>query len=176
MQQETEENVIDQGSPRQVAEVLSNVFNLVKDGSTDWDTDELGEILIHQLSAPVELEISRLNLTTDERHALKQVGLKPDQSIHDLFIQPNPPLELLHWVKEYAKAASGDPRHPIPAPICSILYYASIAKARWRYRERITTIDDEAIREGLLWALEQSWLDRSLKLVFRSCLETFQID
>lgn len=175
MQAQFENSMNDDQQIHTTATIVSQVFGLVRSDTVGWDPQELGEILAHQMSAPLMLELNRLRLTTDERRCLEELKIGPDLSFGDLFAQPMPHLALLNLVKEYAKAGCSHPSDPIPGPICVVLYYASIAIARLRHKQSITTVDDGSVRRGLVWVLERPWLDPALLPIFDRGLEIFHV-
>jgi len=125
-----------------------------------WGEDELEAILRHQLTVPVQLDLSALRAARQEkvRAVLEASGLVL-KSFGDVFSHPNPPLEVLQMIKDYAKAARASPVSHLPRDIATVLYYLTIAAARVRCGRRISSLSDELLGEGLKWCLARKWLD-----------------
>lgn len=150
------EDLARQATPEQLAELLAQTAS----PAHPWRPGELGALLRHQLAAPVEVSLE--NLPPDLAWQLK--GLSDAEglllkSYADLFAHPRPPLALLRLVKEFAKAAEAAPAGPLPREVGRVLYYASIAAALARWNERITGLDEAALRQGFEWVQEQPWVD-----------------
>jgi hypothetical protein len=47
----------------------------------------------------------------------------------------------------------------LPREISTLVYFLSIGIALLRHAARITELDDNAIRDGLLWAQQPDWVD-----------------
>ncbi len=153
-----------QATPERLAELLAQTASPAR----PWRPEELGALLRHQLTAPVELSLD--NLPPDLARQLK--GLSDAEglllkSYADLFTHPRPPLTLLRLVKEFAKAAQAAPSGPLPPEVARVLYYASIAAAVARWNERLTTLDDTALRRGFAWVREQPWVDAGTRELLR---------
>jgi hypothetical protein len=127
-----------------------------------WGPDELGAVLEHQLSAPLQCDLGRLDkglagrleeLNSAEGPALGTFG--------DLLHHPHPPVELLELAKRFAKACRSHRDSPLPDEVATVLYFLSIAVALTKCGQRITKMDDASLRYSFEWALKQSWLDAS---------------
>jgi hypothetical protein len=137
-----------------------------------WQPEEFGDILQHQLTAPIQLDLGGVDpevapklktLTEAEGLLLK--------SFNDLFRHPHPPIELLQLVKDYAKANRHHPRSHLPHEIAAVIYYLSIVVARLRCRRRITQMRDEELQRGVDWVLTLPWVDDQTKASFREARE-----
>ena len=156
---------------RQVAKLM----DLGAAGERLWRTEELEAILRHQLSAAVQFDLARIDqsLAGKLRNLTEAEGLLL-HSFSDLLHHPNPPVELLILLKDFAKACRNHPDSPLPEEIATLLYFASIAVAMMRACRRITALDDEALRDGVQWLTNQTWLDdktRSLLQEFLTFLD-----
>lgn len=133
-----------------------------------WNAEELGALLRHQLSAPVQFDLSQLNKGAPARLAMladaQQLLLK---SFSDLFRHPNPPLELLKIVKNFAKAGGSHPDSSLPEEVAYVLYYAAIIVARMSCGKRITKLDDATLRRCIELTLAKPWLDESMQALLR---------
>ena len=152
---------------RRLAELLE------VDGSRDrvWRDDELAAVYRHQLSAGIRCDLAGLNARLAEQVNL--LASSTDlilKSYADLFYHPNPPVELLILVKDFAKRCRLSPDSALPPAIASVLYYQSIACALVRCRRRISKLSDDELREGLRWGLSRPWLDESTATLFRECV------
>lgn len=131
-----------------------------------WEPSELGSILRHQMTAPVEFDLTALG---DERagkvRTLATAGDLVVRSFSDLLFHPHPPLELLELTKQFAKASHVSPGSPLPREIARVLYLSSIVAAQVRCGTRITALTDAALSAGLRWAMQQPWVDEKLRLL-----------
>jgi hypothetical protein len=137
-----------------------------------WHSQELSAILRHQMSAPVQFDLSELpaGLGAKLRSLTAAQGLLI-RSFGDLLRHPHPPLELLKLTKRFAKASSHHPDSPLPPEISRVLYYAAIVVAQTRCGERISGLDNAGLKQGLDWALTQLWLDASTRMIFEQGLK-----
>ena len=73
--------------------------------------------------------------------------------------------------KEFAKTNHGFiPRAALPNETPTALYYTSIATALVRLNERISQLDDENLRRGLLWVKDQPWLSDEIKALLTEAM------
>jgi hypothetical protein len=146
------------------AQSLTQMMDLDFAGRGLWEPNELGAILEHQLSAPLEHDLGLVDRAVAGRlAALNTAGGPPLRSFADLLHHPNPPLELLELTKRFAKACRNDRNSPLPGEIATVLYFLSIVVAITKCDRRITKMDDPALRYSLDWALKQPWLDTSTR-------------
>jgi hypothetical protein len=134
----------------------SRLSQLMAGGDADgWRPEEMGAILLHQLSAPLET-------------GLIPGGAAPTRQMTfgDLLHHPLPPVEMLQRVKEFAKACKLAVDGPLPPEVAAVLYFASIIVARLRCGQRISKLDDDALRMGTEWARDQPWLDPPTRSIF----------
>ncbi len=147
---------------------LSRLANLDENAQDIWQPEELGDILRHQLNAPLAFDLTtrepRTQTVLDAVHA---TVAQPPRKFGDLFHHPHPPLDLLKLAKDFAKAHRNSPNSPLPHEIATVLYFASILVALSRHRQRITTLDNPSIRQGIEWVLNQTWVDDATRALFR---------
>ena len=139
---------------------LAGLFDPAPDAERLWRDEELGAILKHQLTAPLQVDLINLErgLAIKVRTLAESQGLTL-KSFGDLLAHPNPPVELLKITKDFAKACRLSPHSPVPREVASVLYFASIAAALVRCRRRISGLSNDALAEGLHWVLARPWLD-----------------
>ncbi len=139
---------------------LATLLDLSPDAERLWRDEELGALLRHQMTAPMQVDLINLErgLALKVRNLAEAQGLTL-KSFGDLLAHPNPPVELLKITKDFAKACRLSPHSPIPHEIASVLYFTSIAAALVRCRRRITGLTNDALAEGFRWVLSRSWLD-----------------
>ena len=88
-----------------------------------------------------------------------------------LLADPMPPTDLLVQVKDFAKINREHSDSAFPREIATMLYYASIAVALVRRGERITSLDNSGLRQGLAWASDQSWADQATRKIAEQASE-----
>ena len=162
----TESNIDHTGRRR-----LAELMRLGEESTRIWHTDELGAILRHQLTVPVEFDLGGMEpgAANKLRTLASSEGLLV-KSFADLLHHPNAPLALLQLTKHFAKANGVHPESALPADVAKVLYYAAIAVALARCRRRITELDDEALWRGFTWAVQQDWVDDAMRTLLREGL------
>jgi len=156
---------------------LADMMFTETDSPQLWQPEELGDILRHEMSAAVEFELGGLNGAMAERlRRLTSARRLLVKSFGDLLGHPNPPVELLEMVKEYAKALSRHPASPLPREIAMALYYAAIVVAHLRCGKRISKLKDQEIRAGLERIAARPWMTGDLRKLFEEGLDRFRRD
>lgn len=126
-----------------------------------WESADLGEILRHQLDTALSSVLGRSGAGPGPAPA----------TVGALLADPAPPVALLWGMKAFAKSADARPDGPLPREVATALYYAAILAALVGGGERITELDDAALRVGTEWALRQPWLAAELRPLFQAGLE-----
>ncbi|NQT91883.1 MAG: hypothetical protein HQ559_03910 [Lentisphaerae bacterium] len=124
-----------------------------------WSADDLRDVLNHQWSAPLAVDLSGLTVENAERVEMLATskGLLL-RSFGDLLEHPHPPLSLLVLTKEFAKRCLSSSNGAVPHDVARVLYFASIATALDRCSLRITKLGDKQIADGISWALSLDWI------------------
>lgn len=153
--EQTEQSLLDSDS-----HALAALLDAGDDDHRIWNAAELCAILKHQLSAPIQVDLTAMEqrLAARLRLAATSQGLLL-KSFGDLLHHPNPPVELLKLTKDFAKACRLSRGGPLPREIATVLYFTSIVAALVRCRRRITRLDDADTRRGVEQCLAQPWLD-----------------
>lgn len=152
-------------------ECLARLLQMSEGHQPLWTSQELAAICRHQLSAPIEYDLR--SLSSDAARKTRFVSAAQGlllRSFADLFSHPQPPLELLELTKEFAKGHRNQPESPLPVEVSTLLYYASVAAALLRCRQRISGLTDQALREGLEWAAALDWVEEPIHQLFAETL------
>jgi len=161
------EHLVQRAQPGSLADVLDCTENK----SPLWRPAELEALLRHQMAAPVQVDLSSLAPALAEQlRGLSDAQALTLRSFADLFQHPQPPVELLRLVKDFAKAAHESSEGPLPPEIARVLYYASIAAALARLKTRITSLSDVQLREGFGWVQTRDWIDPATKELVNQAL------
>ena len=144
-------------SDRHAVSTLLDIAELQR--PAQWQPGELTAILRHQLQAPLSLSLG--TLSAQVAHAIRETQplVEPLLTLDQLLHRPDPPVQLLRLVKQFAKGCRDDPANALPAEIVMLLYYAAIATALTRCGERISNLPDKALRRGVRWVARQGWVD-----------------
>ncbi len=134
-----------------------------------WTAKDAAAALKHQLAAPLLPDLLAAP-TADPAH-LKPLlqGPRAPKTFRQLLSAKNPHPDLLLALKSFATHARADADSPLEGPPATLLYYAAIAAALLHLRQRITTLPDPDLRQGLLWALDQQ-PPAPLPALFRTAL------
>jgi len=158
----------DSESLGQQALSLSKMMNLDAGREPLSETAELEAILQHQLAAPLAPDLSVVDPAVRSR--IREWGEAAGQQLNtfrDLFQHPRPPVELLELTKRFAKHCRNHPEHPLPEEVATVLYFLVLAAALVKCGSRISKLSDAALREGIVWALDQPWLDEATRKILQ---------
>ncbi len=152
------------------AESLAELFGLQTDRDSLWPVEDMAEILRHQMSIPIGRAL--MPCSSDVAG-----GPLPAESVHrislsfdDLLDQPHPPLDLLKAVKLLARKAIHDRSGALPTEIPTAFYFGSIALARLRHGQSITSSDDEVAQIGIKLLLRQPWIEQRLRDILQQAM------
>jgi hypothetical protein len=136
----------------------------------DWRPDELKDMLLHQLRAPLYLSLGTLSAEVVHQLHCNEPPLDARLTLGELFGHPQPPLELLKLVKRFAKQCRREPDNPMPSDLVMLLYFVSIAAALVRLDRRISELADRHLRHGMRWLAAQVWVDAGVKSLLSDAL------
>ncbi len=136
-----------------------------------WPVEDMRRMLRMQLGAKLHLEFDRAGMIERSAvQALAEAASPPVRTFADLFHHARPPLELLWAAKDFAKNCRENPHSEMSPEIALAIYYGSIAAALAHRCERITSLDDDELRQGLNWLYKQSWLDDRTRGLIREAM------
>jgi hypothetical protein len=157
--------------------LLANLMAVDERTPQAWGADDLGPILRHQLDAPMEADLRALDAEIGNKLDKWNASVNPPiKTLHDLFAHPRPPVELLRLAKDFVKTLRNDRQNQFPEEVATVLYFASIAVALLRCRQRITNLGDDALQRSFEWASIQPWVDESLRELLREALNSITND
>jgi hypothetical protein len=137
----------------------------------DWTDNELDVLLVQQLGAEIHFDPKLMSGEMARRlMGLTARGTPLPNRYSDLFRHPEPPIEMLEYVKRVAKATRNHPDSPLQK-ISTVVYYSAILAALMRCGRRITGLDDGGLEFGVTWVLEQTWIDPSTRKLFEEARE-----
>jgi hypothetical protein len=155
----------DNSEPNALADMLA----IDQEAMRLWEPQELAGLLRHQLAAPLEFDLTDAGTASIED--VTRLSQSPERSIRtfgDLLHHPAPPIQLLTFVKDFAKASRQDPKAALPKEITAVLYFASIVVAQQRCGRRISKLEEPELRAGVQWVLEQPWVDADTRSLFEA--------
>jgi DNA-directed RNA polymerase specialized sigma24 family protein len=143
---------------------LTRLLAAIREDAMDdlWATspEDLRSLLAHYMSRPISFVLENLDSTAVE-NVRTRAGVQGllVQSLGDLLHHRRPPVELLQATKAFARAHRQAACKAMPSEVATVLYYASIVAARVSGAQRISGLEDDQLRSGLLWVLDQTWID-----------------
>lgn len=142
---------------------LARLFGIGRGDFLGWEDRELRNILLQQLAAPLSKWLKPDSHAFPPAADASTFEISRLVALGDLLNHPKPPLPFLREAKNVAKVSDARPRAPLPPAVASALYLSTIAVAMTRCGQRITKMNDEQLREGFGWMVEQSWIDPPLR-------------
>jgi len=152
-------------------QLLSTILAFNDPRRREWSDRDLGEMVRHQLAAPLYLSLG--TLSAEVSHEIQKSGgqVNPRITLGQLLAEKKPPVELLKLVKRFAKLCRSDPEGPLPAEIVMFLYYASITVALVRLGEAISHLNGPSLRRGIGWLIAQAWIPPEIGEFLKECRE-----
>jgi hypothetical protein len=161
-------SALQSGSPDGLLRLLS----LGEKTPTSWQEEDASKILQHQLDAELQFDLAPPQPTLaaakadlKELEKAKALGLK---TFRDLFSSAEPPVEVLRLCKDFFKSmVQKTPKESADYGVANVLYQLSIAAARCRLDQRISSLTDAQLLQGIDWSLKRPWLDRNTQVLFK---------
>ena len=149
---------------RSDAQQLSQIMSWDEATPDAWNDQDLAAMLRHQLAAPLEADLSHLELPKSEAktrdETLGKAASAQVRTFQDLFQHPQPPLALVKWAKDFFKQQAGTAASRRPEQeVAYLLYLLSILIPRIRLGTRISKLSDTELRKGIKWAVSRKWLN-----------------
>jgi hypothetical protein len=139
---------------------------------TPWTARDAAAALKHQLAAPLAPDLFSPP-TADAAFLKPLLHAHPGMTFQKLLTMKSPPIDLLVALKTFATHARTSPDSPLAGAPATLLYYAAIAAALTRLQQRITSLSDTDLLEGLAWCLAQH-PPASLKTLYQKALAAVQ--
>jgi len=142
---------------------LARLLKLEEGRRDEWGTDEVEQILEHQLQAPLADEIGRIY--PEKKDQVRDKGRSQDppiETVGELLRRDTPPPDLLEMLKDAAKAARRDKTDTLPVEVPTAIYFATIAVALVKNDARISSLSSEEMKKGFTWTSRQDWFDEQI--------------
>ncbi len=147
---------------------LSSLIDIREIGE-EWRSSELGDILIHQMQAPLEtdLQLAAARKGAGGAETAFTPGVPGDiRSFDQLLHHPEPPLRLLRLCKEFGRDNRISSGGALPDEVAAVIYYAAIFTALLRRGVKITSLSRGEIMAGIRWVKAQTWIDSGTLALF----------
>jgi hypothetical protein len=151
---------------------LARLLNLREQQDDPWSTNDLAQLLQHQLDQNLMSDLSSIAPGAAETVKSQFADVhKAPETYRQLFQYPSPPVRVLELGKEMAKASRKDNESPLPSEISEYLYYAFIAVALVRSSRVISSLSERELQRGIGWALRRTWGDRDIALLLNDAAD-----
>ena len=132
----------------------------------------------HQLAASLGFDLRGLVLTPAKdkvrEMALAQAAANGIQSFEDLLFHREPAAELLRFAKDFFKKGTRiHQKGSAEWQVAYLFYLLTIAAAGAKAQE-ISALPPTDLLKGVLWAVEQTWLDDKTKHLFSAAADRLQ--
>jgi hypothetical protein len=132
-------------------------------------------MLRHQLDAPLEFDLSSLELkgreARDRDKTLTGTTNIQIQTFRDLLFHQQPPLEALKLAKEFFKWRTQSCEKESPVWKVAYLFYLLCLLASGERAAQLTSLGSKDQLKGAKWALAQTWVDQPTKRLILSACE-----
>jgi len=157
---------------------LLRLLDVNESTSIYWQWADVGAMFQHQLSAPLDFDLSgevAHGATTvaalKELPTARHAGIK---TFGTLFLHNEPPVGLLKLSKDFFKrTAKAHPKDSPEHQVAYLCYLLSVIVARLRQGKRITNLKDSEFLSGIAWALKQNWAGKTIHKVFSEAQPVF---
>ncbi len=152
----------DRSEPNQLAKLL----RLDPSVGGDWTEHELGELLSHQLRAPLRADLAMLGGDAiDSLRSHTQGDGNRWETFAGVLFDDMPPIALLTLIKTFAKTHRSDAAGVLPNEIATTIYFLAIAAAAARHRQHITALTPKEVTDGFAWLAAQPWVDQRSRVL-----------
>lgn len=159
---------------RSTPDRLARLMSTSEENSTPMSTEELATAWAGIRKVTIEISLANhdpISSNSPSRMDREPNSDRAEWTYGKLLADPAAPLEALSQLKGFAKINREHPDSALPREIATVLYYASIAAALTKHDQRISSLGDGDLGEGLAWAAEQSWLDEDTRTMLERCIK-----
>ena len=150
-------------SPAQLAKIM----NLDETTPDAWTDQDLAAMLRHQMAAPLDFDLTSLELKAAEAEArtetLAGAAKARIRSFQDLLFHPGPPLELLRLSKDFFKGRIKACQKGSPEWQVAYLFYLLSILAAGSRAARLSNLTPRDLGKAIKWALDQKWVDQKTR-------------
>lgn len=163
-----ESNIFDHRKIQRLAKLL----DLRDDEPSTWSDEQHAASFQLQMALPLRTALADvsprmtalLSLVAGENN-------QPIVTLGDLFEHPQPPIEILQIVKEWATQCMQKKNDDIPPRVAPVIYLAAVAAAFVKCQHRLTRSDDTDLQVTFRQALGASWITGSIRHLFQNALQ-----
>lgn len=131
-----------------------------------WSDRDLSAILRFRLACPLASSVA----TASTGGGSEETPDPGRHTLRDLLTSTTPDLELLRAVRDYAKQTRSQAGGALPNVVATVLYYAAIAAALVRCDRKITSLSDQAMRDGFRWSAARPWIAVSVRTILETAI------
>jgi hypothetical protein len=137
-----------------------------------WSSNELREILEHQMAAPLVAEQERFAMLAGcaTNRVADLISSSSCRTFGDLLRNKTPPIAALRLVKDFAKAAMAD-EDDLPRDVARVLYILTILRGQKVSGGQLTGLDDSIIVREARRCLAFGWLPEHVRSLVREGLK-----
>ena len=132
-----------------------------------WNEQDLAAMLRHQLTAPLEFDLSAVELkgrqAKNREETLTGAAKERIRTFEDLLFHREPPLELLRLSKQLFKRRLRECKKYSPEWNVAYLFYLLSILAAGDRASRISWLTPSELRKGIKWALERRWINEKTR-------------
>ena len=158
--------------PADLHHLLAAVADQTHLHTLDWSNRDRADVFEHLLNSPVLVTQTDTDDQLDSRQLDRFTYQENTTTIREALDRPNPDPAFLQMIKQYAKREYQSELSGLPREVPLVLYYLTICIALTRLRQRLTTLADDELADGIRWAQRQDWLDPQTQQTLATALST----
>jgi len=150
---------------------LAKLLDLNDEDPSPWSDEQLTASFEYHLARPLTDCVAQVSPRLAAGMSLMASSdIDPIVTLHDLFMHPAPPIDVVRAVKDWATFRMQNKDSDTPPQIAPVIYLSAVAVALLRCDERITRSDDSDLEVTLRQALSASWVAKLVRNLFKDAL------
>ncbi|MEZ4601225.1 MAG: hypothetical protein R2940_15655 [Syntrophotaleaceae bacterium] len=157
--------------PATSKDLLYALLDVEHDANIPWAAGDFKAILEHQLHTPLISESERFGEISRQpaERVAGRLSVLSCRTFQDILQHPSPSVEVLQWIKDFAKAAVKNDSD-LPKEVGRVLYILAILRAQATHRACITTMPPLEIKNEAYRSLTFPWLPDGIQKLIRDSL------
>ncbi len=157
-------------------EQLTKLMNLDETTPDEWNEQDLAAMLCHQMSAPLNFDLSSVELKTAKAktrdETLTSAAKQRIKSFKDLLFHPEPPLDLLRLSKYFFKRRTKTCKKGSPEWQVGYLCYLLSILAAGSRGAQVSSLAPGELRRAIRRALDEKWVDERTKQLLSQAFQS----